>query len=136
MIATNRTESFSAADPSVVSKVPVKMDTKGRLRTSKEQRRAILGEYERSGESAAGFARRTGLKYSTLAGWLARYRRAKPTKPVPPSFRLLEAVVETAPNKVAGALVLQLPGGVRAEVADERQAVLAAMVVRALEQPC
>jgi hypothetical protein len=33
-------------------------------------------------------------------------------------------------------LVLQLPGGVRVEVADEKQAVLAAMVVRALARPC
>jgi len=33
-------------------------------------------------------------------------------------------------------LVLQLPGGVRLEVADEKQAALAAMVVRELSKPC
>jgi hypothetical protein len=33
-------------------------------------------------------------------------------------------------------LVLQLPGGVRLAVADEKQAVLAASLVRALTQPC
>jgi hypothetical protein len=115
----------------MISKVPVTLDTKGRVRMSKEQRRIILDEFERSGESAAGFAKRTGLKYSTLAGWLVRYRRSKPVRRVPP-LRLLEAVADLA----QGALVLQLPGGVRVEVADEKQAALAAMVVRALTQPC
>jgi hypothetical protein len=33
-------------------------------------------------------------------------------------------------------LVLQLPGGVRVEVADERQAALAATLVRVLAKPC
>jgi transposase-like protein len=115
--------------------MPVTMDAQGRVRTSKEQRRAILEEFERSGESAAGFARRTGLKYSTLAGWLVRYRRPKPVRRIPP-LRLLEAVVAPAQSMVAGVLVLQLPGGVRIEVADEKQSALAAMLVRALTQPC
>ena len=44
-------------------KLPVTLDTKGRVRTSKEQRRLILAEFERSGVSATQFARRTGLKY-------------------------------------------------------------------------
>ena len=119
----------------MIPKVAVTLDTKGRVRTSKEQRRLILEEFERSGESAAGFAKRTGLKYSTLAGWLVRYRRSKPVRRVPP-LRLLEAVVDPAPGAVAGALVLRLPGGVRVEVADEKQATLASMLVRALAQPC
>jgi hypothetical protein len=75
MTTANRTDSSPAVVSSVVPQVPVTLDTKGRVRTSKEQRRAILDEFERSGESAAGFAQRTGLKYSTLARWLARYRR-------------------------------------------------------------
>jgi len=116
-------------------KVPVTLDTKGRVRMSKEQRRLILDEFERSGESAAGFAKRTGLKYSTLAGWLVRYQPPRPGKRVEP-LRLLEAVMEPAQGAVAGALVLQLPGGVRVAVADEKQAALAAMLVRALAKPC
>jgi hypothetical protein len=94
-----------------------------------------LEEFERSGESAAGFAKRTGLKYSTLAGWLARYRRPKLVRRAQP-LRLLEAVMDPAQSAVAGTLVLQLPGGVRMEVADETQAALAAMMVRALARPC
>jgi hypothetical protein len=49
----------------------------------------------------------------------------------------LEAVVESPQVAAAGAtLVLLLPGGVRLEVADEKQAVLAAMLVRELAKPC
>ena len=119
----------------VAPKLPVTLDTKGRVRTSQAQRRAILEEFARGGESAAGFAKRTGLKYSTLAGWLQRYRRSKPLRRAQP-LRLLEAVVESAPSTVAGALVLQLPGGVRVEVADEKQAVLATALVKALAKSC
>ena len=135
MTSTNRSDSVPAVASSIIPKVPVTLDTKGRLRMSKEQRRAILDEFESSGESAAGFAKRTGLKYSTLAGWLVRYRRPKAVRRVTP-MRLLEAVVDPAQSGMAGALVLQLPGGVRVEVADEKQAALAAMVVRALTQSC
>jgi transposase-like protein len=135
MTTTNRSDTVPAVAAAIMPKVPVTLDTKGRVRTSKEQRRVILDEFERSGEAAAGFARRTGLKSSTLAGWLVRYRRSKPVRRVAP-MRLLEAVVDPAPSAVAGVLVLQLPGGVRVEVADEKQAALAALVVRALTQSC
>jgi hypothetical protein len=48
--------------------------------------------------------------------------------------RWLEAV--SAPMIQPTAMVLQLPGGVRVEVADEQQAVLAARLVQAFSQPC
>jgi transcriptional regulator with XRE-family HTH domain len=120
----------------LVPQVPVTLDTKGRVRTSKGQRRTILAEFERSGMSAAQFAKRTGLKYSTLAGWLQRARRNPPLKRAR-RLRLLEAVVESTAGTVAGAtLVLELPGGVRLALADERQAALAAVLVRELTKPC
>jgi hypothetical protein len=53
-------------------KLPVTADTKGRLRTSKEQRRVILTGFEESGLSASQFAQRTGLKYSTFASWVRK----------------------------------------------------------------
>jgi transposase-like protein len=37
----------------------------------------ILEEFERSGVCVAEFARRTGLNYSTLAGWVQRYRQTR-----------------------------------------------------------
>ena len=117
-------------------KVTVVADTKGRLRVSKGQRRDILAALARSGESLPQFARRTGLKYSTLATWVQHSRRSKRSGR-PPRLRLLEAVVES--TSVAAAvlpLVLQLPGGVHLEVADEKQAALAAVLIRALTKSC
>lgn len=117
-------------------KLPVITDTKGRLRVTKAQRRDILAAFGRSGESLPRFARRIGLKYSTLARWVQR-NRPKPAPGRKPPVRLLEAVVESAPVAATGSvLVLQLPGEVRVEVADAKQAALAALVVRALTQPC
>ena len=119
----------------MMPKVPVVADTKGRLRVSKAQRRDILAALDRSHESVPQFARRTGLKHSTLSRWVQQ-RRPKPSTR-PPRLRLLEAVVASAPIAAAGpGLVLQLPGGAHVAVGDEKQAVLAAILVRALTQPC
>jgi transposase-like protein len=74
------------------AKLPVTVDTRGRVRISNEQRRLILDEFERSGVSGAEFARRCGLKYSTLAGWRQRQRRSQKPRRLQP-VRLLEAVL-------------------------------------------
>ena len=133
MITTSGSENSSAA--TVLPKVPVVADTQGRLRVSKAQRRDILAAFDRSNESVPQFARRTGLKYSTLSRWV-QHRRPKPAAR-PPRIRLLEAVVASTPIATAvTGLVLQLPGGAHVEVGDEKQAVLAAILVRALTQPC
>ena len=117
--------------------LPVTVDTQGRLRVSKAQRRDILAALARSGESLPQFARRTRLKYSTLARWVQQdqARHPKPSRR-PRPLRLLEAMIESEPTPATSGLVLQLPGGVRLEVADEKQAALAALVVRALSKPC
>jgi len=115
-------------------KVPVTADTKGRLRASKEQRRVILAEFEHSGLSAAQFAQRTGLKYSTFAAWVQRYRRTKrPARKSP--LRLLEAVVAQS-TPVVVALQVHLPGGARLEISEASQIPLAAALVREMEKPC
>lgn len=132
MIPTINSDCTSVAAAEVMPKLPVTTDTKGRVRTSKEQRRVILAEFERSGISAAQFAQRTGLKYSTLAAWVQRHRRTKRQKsPV----RLLEAMV-VAPGPLKAALPVQLPGGARLELREASQVPLVAALVRALEKPC
>ena len=114
------------------AKLPVTMDTRGRVRTSREQRRQILDEFERSGVSAVEFARRSGLKYSTLAGWRHRHtHRPGRVRPV----RLLEAVLPTAPVPSLTALPVLLPGGARLEIACAAQLPLAAALLRELEKP-
>ena len=114
-------------------KLPVTLDTQGRVRTSKAQRRVILAQFEHSGMSAAQFARQTGLKYSTFALWVQRYRRTKrPDRKSP--VRLLEAVVAAAPQSPT--LLVQLPGGARLEIREAGQVPLVAALLRALEPSC
>jgi hypothetical protein len=99
----------------------LKTDEVGRVRTPAARRESLLNEFERSGLSGQKFATLAGIKYQTFAAW-ARKRRgergASATTAVKPvdSARWLEAVVEQA--QPPGALVLQLPGGIRVEVAS------------------
>jgi hypothetical protein len=133
MTSTSNSDSSIPASTPAIQSVPATVDSQGRLRTSKEQRRIILGEFERSGLSAVQFARQTGLKYSTLAGWLQRYRRSQ-TPGRTRSMRLLEAVVEQHADKLP--LVLELPGGAKVEIKDVQQAALAGALLRTLAKPC
>jgi transposase-like protein len=136
MIISSASDNSTVATAAVRPEVPVVADTRGRLRVSKAQRRDILAALARSGEGLPQFARRTGLKYSTLANWVKHNRGGKRSGRQP-RLRLLEAVVESPAAAASGTLVvLQLPGGVRVEVADEKQAALAAIVVRELSKPC
>ncbi len=133
MISTSGSDSSTVAPTAVTPKLPVTMDTKGRVRTSKEQRRAILAEFERSGVSLTQFARRTGLKYSTFAAWVQRYHRLKRPGAKPP-VRLLEAVM--APASPNSALLVELPGGARLQIRETSQVSLVAALLRALQKPC
>lgn len=139
MTTTSGADSSSAVLSPPLPQVPVRLDSKGRVRASKEQREVILGEFERSGVSAARFARRSGMKYSTLAGWLQRYRRAGRKRRSAP-VRLLEALVEAPAPAVGEAeatvLVVELPGGARLPIRRADQVVLAVDLLRALAKPC
>ena len=106
------------------------------------RREQLLEEFGRSGLSGAKFAALTGIKYSTFASWLHKRRHGGGSdvavKSVD-SVRWLEAVVEQAQNPGAAhgtSLVLELAGGVRAQISNLNQAVLAAALLRALEKPC
>lgn len=133
MRATGGSDPASVTTTAALAKLPVTLDTRGRLRTSKEQRRVILAEFEASGLSATQFAQRTGLKYPTFAAWVQRHRRTRRPERKSP-VRLLEAVVAPAP--LSPTLLVQLPGGARLEIREAGQAPLVAALLRALEQPC
>ena len=133
MISTTSAE-LAVASP-VAESVLVTTDSRGRVRVSKEQRRAVLAQFEQSGLSAAKFAKVAGLKYSTLAGWLQRYRRSKP-KARPGRMRLLEAVIDPAGSAALTApkgVVLHLPGQVRLELSSLADVPIAAALVQALQ---
>jgi hypothetical protein len=120
----------------------IKTDVRGRMQRAPEQREKILDEYERSGLSGPKFAALCGVKYQTFATWLARRkgRRQAPPKRQPQrkaatQVRWLEASVQPAAASTSG-LLLQLPGGVCAQISNEHHIALAAALVRALEKPC
>ena len=136
MITTSGSDNLCAAPTVVMPKVPVTADTRGRLRVSKAQRRDILAALARSGESLPRFARRTGLKYSTLANWVQRSGRSKRSGR-PPRLRLLEAVVASPQVAAAGTpLVVRLTGHGHIEIHEVGQVELAVALLRALAKPC
>jgi DNA-binding transcriptional regulator YiaG len=136
---TSTTSLVPAAEPHEPQLI--KTDVLGRMQRAPEQRERILNEYQRSGLSGPKFAALCGVKYQTLAGWLARrksQRQAHPRRQPRRQSRQvqwLEASVP-APTAANGGLLLQLPGGVQTQVSNPDQIVLAAALLRALQKPC
>jgi transposase-like protein len=115
----------------------LKTDTRGRVRTPRERREALLDEFERSGASASQFAKLSGVKYQTFAGWVQRRRRRCGAGGVQrvEGVRLLEAMVEERTfARGSQTLRVELPGGARIELTDASQATLAAALLRELAQ--
>jgi hypothetical protein len=122
----------------------LKTDVLGRVKTPLARREQLLDEFEHSGLSGQKFAELAGIKYQTFATWAQKRRRARGAYPVKVPARRrdpvkwLEAVVEAAQpagGKNPLVLVLELPGGAKAEISDARQVVLAAELLRALNSP-
>lgn len=116
----------------------MKVDTRGRVRTTAKRRQSVLEEFDRSGVSAMKFAELAGIKYQTFATWLQKRRRQTQTaRKFPDTVRWLEAVVDQARSPGGGeVLVVALPGGARVELRDLRQVPLATALLRSLAQPC
>ncbi len=135
----------------------LKRDVLGRVKTTAQQRAAMLDEFERSGLSGAQFAQVAGVNYQTFASWVQRRRRAtggyegKAVKvahrnmvksgsraPVVPALGWVEAEVDPSagPSAKALPLMLELPGGVRLQISDLGQATLAAQLIKALQASC
>jgi hypothetical protein len=109
----------------------LKVDLAGRVWTPRGRREEVLDEFERSGMPAAKFAAFIGVKYPTLASWVQKRRREREAGAAagqPAALRWVEAAVETHKS----GLRVELPGGARIEIADEAQAKLAAVLLRAL----
>ncbi len=119
-----------------LERILVQTDARGRLRVSKEQRNLVLTKFEQSGMSSAKFAAAMGIKYSTLAGWLQRYRRPKP-RVAAKGLHLVEAVITgqrvKQPASETG-VILHLPGSVRMELSSAGQVPLAAALLESLQK--
>ena len=115
----------------------LKVDTAGRVWNPREQREAVLDEFERSGVPATKFAAHIGVKYPTFASWVQKRRKrrgdgAARTRQEPAALQWVEATVDEAKAGAARTLTVHLPGGARLEVGDSAQVVLAAQLLRAL----
>ena len=120
----------------------IKADKRGRIRVTRERRQSLIQEFEQSGLSAAQFAQVCGVKYQTLATWIRKAHRAKPTgrKPgnSPTPLQWFETVVAPAStgSVTAHGLMVLFPDGVRLEVRDLSHVPLAAALIRTLGQAC
>lgn len=72
-----------------------------RKSTSRKRREQLLVAFDRSGLSAAAFARRHGLHYTTFCGWRQRRSKASPgfvQVELPSAPRSVELVVQLGPQ--------------------------------------
>lgn len=99
-----------------------------RCRPATAARRArLLAEFDSSGLSAAAFARKHRLHYTTFAAW--RHRSARKKQPI--AF----AQVELAPSEPT-CLTLEVGTLVRVRLTSADQIELAARLLRCLQSPC
>jgi hypothetical protein len=116
----------------------LRLDTRGRVRTGRERREALLAQFDRSGLSGARFARMAGIKYPTFAGWLHQRRGRDAGPKRPGSVTWVEAAVP--PEPAARPLRVQLPGGAWMEPASPAQCRDAALLLKELAKaggaPC
>ena len=98
-----------------------------RPRTTPARRVQLLAQFERSGLSAAVFARRRGLRYSTFCGWRQRQAKAKPAV----GFVQVELPCADPP---AG-LVIELGPSARMHLTDAPSIALAVRLLQALSAP-
>src|SRR6187402_1096856 len=96
----------------------LRMDRRGRVRMSREQRMALLEEFGRSGLSAAEFARHYGVKYQTFTGWLQRRKLEVPVAEGRPVMPLVEVALpaELRQSGATNSVVVELGGGARVEL--------------------
>ncbi|MCB9913474.1 MAG: transposase [Verrucomicrobiales bacterium] len=103
---------------------------RGRQPSTPEERTALVAAFERSGDSAATFAREHGIAYSTFCSW----RRQQAADVPSPGF--VEVALD-GPTTPVG-LVVEVGSRMRLHVRAPDQVELAAQLIRALEgtEPC
>ena len=93
-------------------------------RTDVAHRAQLLTAFDRSGLSAAAFARQHGLNYTTFCGWRARRANTRTA----PEFVQVEVAAPAPPVE----LVIEVGPPTRLRIQSESQIVLAARLLRSL----
>jgi hypothetical protein len=99
-------------------------------RTDAARRAQLLAAFDRSGLSAADFARQQGVHYTTFCGWRQRRDRGSSS----PGFVQVEMPESTPPVE----LVIEWGGTARLRLTNEAQIPLAARLLQAchVARPC
>jgi transposase-like protein len=63
--------------PTISGTEPLREDTRRRVRVPAERRERLVDEFEKSGLSAARFARLAGVKYPTFANCVQKWRQRR-----------------------------------------------------------
>jgi transposase-like protein len=87
-----------------------KRDRRGRRVTPSEQRVRTVQAFQSSGMTMAAFARREGINYTTLSGWVMRSQRSASAKP---AFKFTEVRLPLAASAAEPGdhLEVRLPDG-------------------------
>ena len=98
-------------------------------RTNPAERAQLLDAFERSGLSAAAFARKHGIRYGTFDVWRRQRRKALSAGP---GFVQVEVA---QPTQAPVELVIEFGAGARLRLACAAQVALAAQLLQALNSP-
>ena len=101
--------------------------------TSPARRRQLVGEYERSGLSIAGFAREHDISYQTFYAWVAQRAGKRPRAAKP---KVYFAEVELEPAGMSEPIVVELGRQARMRISSAQQVGLAARLLKELEAAC
>jgi hypothetical protein len=111
-----------------MKEIALRLDNRGRVRRSAEQRRELINRYEVSGLGKAEFCRQNGIHLGTFCQWFSpgarspKRRMRGPEVMHPPAFAEVRvAIAASAPVEV------DLPQGIRIRLRD---AGLLAVVIR------
>src|ERR1035437_6765687 len=95
-----------------------KRDARGHRLYDQERKERILEGYDKSGLTQKAYARKEGIKYSTLVYWLQNWRRG-PQRARRPQVKFTELPVPTA--AMSCRLEVVLPDGTLVRGSDARE---------------
>ena len=104
------------------------LSSPGRRRTTATERAELLEAFDRSGLSAAAFARERQINYTTFCGWRQGRAAAGAAKDAP-RFLEVELPVPAAPSS---GLVVEVGANIRLRIASADQVPLAAALLNEL----
>ncbi|MCB1129930.1 MAG: transposase [Verrucomicrobiae bacterium] len=110
----------------------IKSDRAGRTRYSQAYKDEVVASYRQSGMSAAAFAAHCGVKYPTLAAWVAKAKAAGSGRSEWEEDGQRFLLAEIGCGQADVPLKLELPGGVIVHMSSSRQLGLLAELLKVL----